>query len=52
MCIRDRIESALRVTVPHGVTPGAPLERFSTMSEYSLVVYDRGAAMLLSLIHI
>ena len=43
------IESALRVTVPHGVTPGAPLERFSTMSEYSLVVYDRGAAMLCAL---
>lgn len=43
------IESALRVTVPHGVTPGAPLERFLTMSEYSLVVYDRGAAMLCAL---
>lgn len=46
---RREIESALRVTVPHGVTPGAPLERFSTMSEYSLVVYDRGAAMLCAL---
>ena len=43
------LESALRVTVPRGVTPGAPLDRFSSMSEYSLVVYDRGAAMLCAL---
>ena len=39
-----RVESAFRVTVPRGVTPGSPLERFSSMSEYSLVVYSRGAA--------
>ena len=30
------LESALRVTVPRGVTPGAPLDRFSSMSEYAL----------------
>ncbi|MEG0049246.1 MAG: M1 family metallopeptidase [Clostridia bacterium] len=44
-----RVESALRVTVPHGVTPGAPLERFESMSEYSLVVYNRGAALFCAL---
>ena len=43
------LESALRVTVPRGVTPGAPLDRFSSMSEYALVVYDRGAAMFCAL---
>lgn len=43
------MEAALRVTVPRGVTPGAPLDRFSTMSEYALVVYERGAAMLCAL---
>lgn len=43
------IEPALRVTVPRGVTPGAPLDRFSTMAQYSLVVYNRGAALFLAL---
>jgi len=43
---RSRMESSLRVTVPHGVTPGAPLNYFSSMSEYKLLVYDRAAACL------
>ena len=43
------MEADLRVTVPRGVTPGAPLDRFSTMAEYALVVYERGAAMLCAL---
>lgn len=46
---QSHMEAALRVTVPRGVTPGAPLDRFSGMSQYSLVVYDRGAAMLCAL---
>jgi len=46
---QSRMESALRVTVPQGVTPGAPLDYFSSMSEYRLVVYDRGAACLCAL---
>lgn len=44
-----RAQSAMRVTVPQGVTPGAPLSAFSSMSEYSLVVYERGAACLIAL---
>ena len=44
-----RMESALRVTVPQGVTPGAPLDYFPSMSMYKLVVYDRGAACLCAL---
>ena len=46
---QSRMESALRVTVPQGATPGAPLNYFSTMSQYRLVVYDRGAACLCAL---
>lgn len=46
---QSRMESAMRVTVPQGVTPGAPLDRFSSFGEYSLVVYDRGAACLCAL---
>ncbi len=46
---QSRMESALRVTVPQSVTPGAPLDYFSSMSEYRLVVYDRGAACLCAL---
>ena len=46
---QSRMESALRVTVPQGVTPGAPLDYFPSMSLYKLVVYDRGAAALCAL---
>ena len=44
-----RAHSAMRVTVSQGQTPGAPLTAFPTMSEYALVVYDRGAACMLAL---
>jgi len=43
---RSRMESSLRVTVPRGMTPGAPLDYFDSMSRYKLLVYDRGAACL------
>lgn len=46
---QSRMESALRVTVPQGVTPGAPLDYYPSMSLYKLVVYDRGAACLCAL---
>ncbi len=46
---QSRMESAMRVTVSRGATPGAPLTRFSSMSEYSVVVYHRGAAYLCAL---
>ena len=46
---QTRVESAMRVTVSQGITPGAPLDRFSSMSEYSLVVYTRGAAYFCAL---
>ncbi len=44
-----RIETAMRVTIPRGVTPGSPVSYFGDMGEYGLVVYRRGAAMLCAL---
>lgn len=44
-----RVEPALRVTVPRGITPGSPLSAFGTLSEYTLVVYARGAACFCAL---
>jgi len=44
-----RIETAMRVTIPRGATPGSPLSFFSDMNEYGLVVYRRGAALLCAL---
>ena len=46
---RSRMESALRVTVSQGVTPGAPLDAFTSWSEYELVTLHRGAACLCAL---
>ncbi len=45
----SRFETAMRVTIPRGVTPGSPIDYFASMSEYSLVVYRRGAALLVAL---
>ena len=45
----SRFETAMRVTIPDGVTPGSPVDYFSSMSEYSLVVYRRGAALMVAL---
>ena len=40
----DRIETAMRITIPGGATPGSPLDRFSDLTQYSRIVYQRGAA--------
>jgi hypothetical protein len=45
----SRFETAMRVTIPQGVTPGSPIDYFSSMSEYSLVVYRRGASLMVAL---
>ena len=39
------IETAMRITVPRGVTPGSPIDYFQDMNEYATVVYYRGAAL-------
>ncbi len=45
----SRFETAMRVTIPEGVTPGSPIDYFGDMSEYSLVVYRRGASLMVAL---
>lgn len=45
----ERVETAMRVTVPQSVTPGSPIDYFDSLDEYGLVVYRRGAAMWLAL---
>lgn len=41
----DRIETSLRITIPGRVTPGSPIDYFADLTEYSRVVYQRGAAL-------
>ncbi len=43
------VDTAMLVTIPQGVTPGSPVDYFSDLSEYTLVVYQRGAAALCAL---
>lgn len=45
----DRIEASLRITIPGSITPGSPLDYFASLNEYSVVVYQRGAALWLAL---
>ena len=45
----ERVETALRITIPSGVTPGSPVDRFGTLSEAREVVSRRGAALWLAL---
>lgn len=40
----ERIETAMRITIPGGVTPGSPIDHFSDLTQYSRIVYQRGAA--------
>ncbi len=42
-------DTAMLVTIPAGVTPGSPVDYFGDMSEYSTVVYGRGAAAMCAL---
>ncbi len=44
--MREEIEPALRLTVPGGLTPDGYLSRFTTRSEYDIIVRKRGAAVL------
>lgn len=45
----NRIETAMRITIPRGVTPGSPIDYFQDLTEYSQVVYRRGAALWMAL---
>ena len=43
--IFSRIESAMRITIPRGVTPASPIDYFSGEAEYTQVVSLRGASL-------
>lgn len=45
---RIRIETAMQTTAA-GVTPGSPLDAFSSLTEYRRIVYNRGAELFLVL---
>lgn len=45
----QRIETALRMTIPRDVTPGSPISYFSDLTEYTQIVYRRGAALWMAL---
>lgn len=45
----ERFETALRITIPRGVTPGSPIDYFGDLTEYNQVVRQRGAAMWMAL---
>lgn len=44
-----RLETAMRVTIPQGVTPGSPVDYFGDTGEYRVVVAGRGGAAMLAL---
>ena len=45
----SRVETSMRLTIAEGVTPGSPVDYFGDLNEYTLVVYNRGAAALCAL---
>ena len=47
--IFERIETAMRITLLEGITPGSPIDYFASLSEYNVVTRQRGAALLLAL---
>ena len=47
--IFERIETAMRITILEGITPGSPIDYFASTSEYNVVTRQRGAALLLAL---
>lgn len=44
-----RVDAPMRENIPGSLTPGSPIDYFGNLSDYSAVVYGRGAALLLAL---
>ena len=44
-----RVDAAMREKLPGSLTPGSPIDYFSSLEDYRTVVYGRGAALLLAL---
>lgn len=45
----SQIETAMRITIPRGITPGSPLDYFASTTEYNQVAMLRGAALFVAL---
>jgi hypothetical protein len=44
-----RVDAPMQESIPSGITPGSPIDYFTSMNEYSSVVYGRGAALFIAL---
>ena len=44
-----RVDAPMRERIPGSLTPGSPIDYFSSLNDYAAVVYGRGAALLLAL---
>ena len=44
-----RVDSPMQEAIPGSLTPGSPIDYFGNLSDYSSVVYGRGAALLIAL---
>lgn len=44
-----RVDAPLQERLPGTLTPGSPIDYFSSLTDYSTVVYGRGAALFLAL---
>lgn len=44
-----RVDSPMQERIPGGLTPGSPIDYFSTLTDYKAIVYGRGAALLIAL---
>ena len=47
--VARQVETAMRLTVAGGVTPGAPIDYFDSIAQYATVVYNRGSALFLAM---
>lgn len=45
----SQIETAMRITIPRGVTPASPLDYFAGWSEYTQVAAMRGASLMMAM---
>lgn len=43
--IFERVETALRITLRSDLTPGSPIDYFADLTDYSIIVYQRGAGL-------
>lgn len=44
-----RVDSPMQEVIPGSLTPGSPIDYFGNLTDYSAVVYGRGAALMIAL---